>query len=126
MSTLALATMLLGGCASITSHTSNSAMNHLEQANHKIDASEARCVSEAETSSNWQIENLASGLDSLADPQISSLTEQRDRMIAACKSIATQKREALASNERAEYQAHGDAERNHLPLIMIMAGSGPH
>ena len=125
MRMLALAAVVIVGCATRTTLSPGSNHDHLEHESRKIDRSEQACIHNASTWSNQQIARITDAPGPSRDRQMRKLADERARMVSQCQAIANRKREALSSDERAAYRRRAQEERNRASLMTILTTSGP-
>ncbi len=124
MKKLALAVMLVAGCAATGAPGPDPKVNDLERQSREIAARARQCVLAANKHSKD-----ATGPNGAAQPSglsAPSGKEQRDREISQCEAAQARENEELSSRERKEYQLQADQERDHTALMMILTTSRPH
>jgi hypothetical protein len=128
MRVLVIAAALLAGCASTRTRPPgpDPRIARLEQDIQKIDESENRCISEAVTSSDRQIESTGAGTGAFADHQTQKLADDRDGRVFECRVKAEREREDLTARERADYETHVQEEHDRNSLMTILTTSRPH
>ncbi len=127
MKMLALAAVVIVGCSTAGTMTTNSdsRLADIERANQKIDTGEQQCIDDVRIRIDDELARIAGTPDASTDRQIQTLADERKRMILECQDHADQLKEKLTSDERAEYQAREQEERDRNSLMAILTVSGP-
>lgn len=127
MKMLALAAVVIAGCSTAGTMTTNSdsRLADMERANQKIDKGEQQCIDDVRIRIDDELARIAGTLQASTDRRIQKLADERERTILECQDRADQLREKLTSDERAEYQAREHEERDRNSLMAILTVSGP-
>jgi uncharacterized protein with LGFP repeats len=127
MKSLALAAIVIAGCATspATASRPDPSFDLLGQQSWKIEEHENWCINETIRQNDKEFPQIGGTPDSFTALEIQRLTDERDRAIYQCQASADRQRDALSSQDRAEYQARAQEERDHSDLVMILTASGP-
>jgi len=128
MKVLALAAVVIAGCATGTAMTSNPdpGFDHLERAIQKIDDGEKRCVDDITMRTSPEFAQMAGAPDASSDPRMRRQVDEDNRAIRTCQDHADRLREQMTSDERAAYQAREQEGRDRNSLMMILTASRPN
>jgi hypothetical protein len=126
MKRLALAAMLLAGCAAATVATTgrDAKVKELEEKSREIAIRAQQCVMTAVKRTDDEMERTR-GPDSSTKLRLQLAKDEREREILECKAAETRENEELFSNERKEYVLQAEQERDRNALIMILTTSRP-
>jgi hypothetical protein len=115
MRVIALAAILLVGCATQTAGTSST---NLDQAQGSLDRSEARCIEEVVTRADDQMGDVVMTLGPLTEFEIQAVLLKRADAAGQCQTLAERGQEGVAARERASYESAEAADRK-LPLPVL-------
>ena len=108
--------ILLVGCAAQTPDTSVAAKSNLEQAEHRLDQKEDKCIEEAAMSDDAVTSSVVMPLGALNPLEIQSLYFKRD--VSQCVANANRARETLAEDDRTLYE-NAEALDRKVPLPVL-------
>ena len=124
MKRLALAAMLLAGCA-VATPGRDAKFKELEEKSREIANRAKQCVVAAVKRSGDEVERTKAP-DSSTKLRERIAKDEREREISECKSAEARENEELFSNERKEYVLQAEQEHDRNALIMILTTSRPH
>ncbi len=121
-----VAVILMAGCAASNSWDvdSDPKLAQLEKQRLSLDASEKRCIDEAQVRSRDKMAGMASGPDAPVESQPQGADDERDREISQCRAWADQENANIAEQERNEYELQAQQERSRA-LFMAVITSPP-
>ncbi len=126
MKQLALvAVILIAGCASTHTSTSDSdpKLAQLEKKRQSLDESEKQCVDDAMKRSDDGIASIAVTPDASLKSQTQKINNARDREISQCHALADHENAQIAEQERVEYEAQEQQERNRSAFFAVLTTS---
>ncbi len=126
---LALVTViLLAGCASSNSWNvdSDPKLAQLEKKRLALDASEKRCIDEAQVRSRDKMAGMAATPDASPESQPQEADRERDREISQCRAWADQENANIAEQERNEYELQAQQESSRAFFMAVITTSGSH
>ena len=116
---LGITAILFLGCATGQPRSSSTAGKlSLEQAEQRVDQSEEKCIEDTATRADSQLSNIVTSLGALGQMQVRAVFLQRDYAWSQCLVSADQGREAIAVQERAQYQNVEALDRK-VPLPVL-------
>jgi hypothetical protein len=122
MRVIALAAILLVGCASRTAGTSSP--TNLDQAQQSLDRSEVRCIEEAVMRADDQMSNVVMTLGPLTQLEVQAVLLRRVDAARQCQTLAENGQEGIASRERASYE-NAEALNRGIPLPVLTWSLSP-
>jgi hypothetical protein len=127
MKRLALAAMLLAGCAATTVATPgrDAKVKELEEKSREIANRAKQCVVAAVKRSGDEMERTK-GSASSTKLRMQIAKDEREREISDCKAAEARENEELFSHDRKEYVLQAERERDRTTLMMILTTSRPH
>lgn len=129
MKKLALvATILLAGCASSNTWTTDSdpRLVQLEKKRRALDESEQQCIDQTLTRTRDEMARIAATADASVESQTQRENDERDREISQCRAWMDQENAEIAEQERNEYELQAQQERNRASFIAIVTTSRMH
>jgi hypothetical protein len=122
MRIIAIAAILLVGCASRTAGTSSP--TNLDQAQHSLDRSEMRCIEETVMRADDQMRNVVMTLGPLTQLEIQEVLLRRVEGARQCQTRAEKGEAGIASRERASYE-NAEALDRRIPLPVLTWSLSP-
>lgn len=122
MRIIAIAAILLVGCASRTAGTSSP--SNLDQAQESLDRSEVRCIEEAVIRADDQMRNVVMTLGPLTQLEIQEVLLRRVEGARQCRTLAEKGEAGIASRERASYE-NAEALDRKIPLPVLTWSLSP-
>jgi hypothetical protein len=122
MRVIAIAAILLVGCASRTAGTSSP--TNLDQAQKSLDRSEVRCIEEAVLRADDQMRNVVMTLGPLTQLEIQEVLLRRVEGARQCRTLAEKGEAGIASRERASYE-NAEALDRKIPLPVLTWSLSP-
>lgn len=122
MRIIAIAAILLVGCASRTAGTSSP--TNLDQAQESLDRSEVRCIEEAVIRADDQMRNVVMTLGPLTQLEIQEVLLRRVEGARQCRTLAEKGETGIASRERASYE-NAEALDRKIPLPVLTWSLSP-
>ena len=122
MRIIAIAAILLVGCASRTAGTSSP--TNLDQAQESLDRSEVRCIEEAVIRADDQMRNVVMTLGPLTQLEIQEVLLRRVEGARQCRTLAEKGEAGIASRERASYE-NAEALDRKIPLPVLTWSLSP-
>jgi hypothetical protein len=122
MRIIAIAAILLVGCASRTAGTSSP--TNLDQVQQSLDRSEVRCIEEAVMRADDQMRNVVMTLGPLTQLEIQEVLLRRVEGARQCQTLAENGQEGIASRERASYE-NAEALDRGIPLPVLTWSLSP-
>jgi hypothetical protein len=122
MRVIAIAAILLVGCASRTAGTSSP--TNLDQAQQSLDRSEVRCIEEAVMRADDQMRNVVMTLGPLTQLEIQEVLLRRVEGAWQCQTFAERGEAGIASRERASYE-NAEALERRIPLPVLTWSLSP-
>jgi hypothetical protein len=122
MRVIAIAAILLVGCASRTAGTSSP--TNLDQAQQSLDRSEVRCIEEAVMRADDQMSNVVMTLGPLTQLEVQAVLLRRVDAARQCQTLAENGQEGIASRERASYE-NAEALDRGIPLPILTWSLSP-
>lgn len=122
MRVIAIAAILLVGCASRTAGTSSP--TNLDQAQESLDRSEVRCIEEAVIRADDQMRNVVMTLGPLTQLEIQEVLLRRVEGARQCRTLAEKGEAGIASRERASYE-NAEALDRKIPLPVLTWSLSP-
>ena len=123
-----VAIILMAGCAASNSWNvdSDPRLAQLEKKRLALDASEKRCIDEAQVHSRDKMADMAASHDTSVESQPQGADEERDREISQCRAWADQENANIAEQERNEYELRAQQERSRALFMAVVTTSGLH
>lgn len=126
LKTLAIATVLVGGCATTTSAGKNDLrLTNLQNETQKISERERQCINETVLRSNQQIAQVATTPDAFTEARTQTVKNNRDREVSECKTKADRENAEFSARERTEYAEQAQLGHDQATLMMILTASRP-
>jgi hypothetical protein len=122
MRIIAIAAILLVGCASRTAGTSSP--TNLDQAQESLNRSEVRCIEEVVMRADDQMRNVVMTLGPLTQLEIQEVLLRRVEGARQCQTFAETGEAGIASRERASY-ANAEALDRRIPLPVLTWSLSP-
>jgi hypothetical protein len=122
MRIIAIAAILLVGCASRTAGTSSP--TNLDQAQESLNRSEVRCIEEAVMRADDQMRNVVMTLGPLTQLEIQEVLLRRVEGAWQCQTFAERGEAGIASRERASYE-NAEALERRIPLPVLTWSLSP-
>jgi hypothetical protein len=121
-----VAVILMAGCATSNSWNvdSDPKLAQLEKKRLTLDASEKRCIDEAQVRSRDKMAGMAASPDASVESQPQEA--DRDREISQCRAWADQENANIAEQERNEYELQAQQERSRALFMAVITTSGLH
>jgi hypothetical protein len=128
MKELAIAAVLLAGCASITvpGPDGSARLKQIQERSQAIAARERTCKDSVEKQTSDKIIQTQSGSDNSTESKIKNENERRHRELLECRADAQRATDELFSKERAEYESQAQEQRDRTALMMTLTTSRPH
>jgi hypothetical protein len=115
MRVIALAAILLVGCATQSAGTSST---NLDQAQESLNRSETRCIEEVVMRADDQMGDVVMTLGPLTQFEIQALLLKRADAAGQCQTLAEKGQEGVAAREQASYENAEAADRR-IPLPVL-------
>jgi len=127
MRMLALAAVLVAGCASTPARTTgpDGRITRFEQESRKIEERENQCIGGTVTPGDHGIANVATTPTGSTDLQMKKPAGEPAHRLFECRANADRERAELSARERADYQERTQEEHDRNSLMMILITSGP-
>jgi hypothetical protein len=122
MRVIAIAAILLVGCANRTAGTSSP--TNLDQVQQSLDRSEVRCIEEAVMRADDQMRNVVMTLGPLTQLEIQEVLLRRVEGARQCQTFAERGEAGIASRERASYE-NAEALERRIPLPVLTWSLSP-
>jgi hypothetical protein len=122
MRVVAIAAILLVGCATQTAGTSNP--TDLDQAQESLHRSEVRCIEEVVVRADDRMSNVVMTLGPLSEFEVHAVLLRRDDEAHQCQTLTERGQEGIASGERASYE-NAEAQDRRIPLPVLTWSLSP-
>ena len=122
MRVIAIAAILLVGCASRTAGTSSP--TNLDQAQQSLNRSEVGCIEDAVMRADDQMKNVVMTLGPLTQLEIQEVFLRRSEGARQCQILAESGQAGIASGEQASYE-NAEALDRRLPLPVLTWSLSP-
>lgn len=122
MRVIAIAAILLVGCATQTASTSTP--TNLDQAQESLNRSEVRCIEEVVMRADDQMSNVVMTLGPFTQLEIQAVLLRRVDAARQCQTLAERGQEGIASRERASYENAEELDRR-IPLPVLTWSLSP-
>jgi PBP1b-binding outer membrane lipoprotein LpoB len=122
MRVIAIAAILLVGCASRTAGTSSP--TNLDQAQESLDRSEVLCIEEAVMRADDQMRNVVMTLGALTQLEIQEVLLRRVEGARQCRTLAEKGEAGIASRERVSYE-NAEALDRKIPVPVLTWSLSP-
>jgi hypothetical protein len=122
MRVIAIAAILLIGCATRTASTSSP--TNLDQAQESLNRSEVRCIQEVVMRADDQMSNVVMTLGPFTQLEIQAVLLRRVDAARQCQTLAERGQEGIASRERASYE-NAEAMDRRIPLPVLTWSLSP-
>lgn len=127
ISGLALACLLLAGCAGATSASTSSArFQATEEKDQEIARRAEHCRNEAMEQTETKIATAAEFPDVFAEMLMQEAADSGERKLVACNAEASRESDELARREGAAYQRAARQERDFAAFMAQLTASMPH
>ncbi len=122
-----VAVILMAGCASSSSWDvdSDPKLAQLEKKRLALDASEKRCIDEAQVRSRDKMAGMAASHDTSVESQPQEEERERDRQISQCRAWADEENANIAEQERREYELQAQQERSRNLFMAVVTAPRP-
>jgi hypothetical protein len=122
MRIIAIAAILLVGCATRSAGTSSP--TNLDQTQESLNRSEAQCIEEVVTRADDQMGNVVMTMGPLTQFEIQAVLLKRADAARQCQTLAETGQEGIAARERASYQ-NAEAGDRRIPLPVLTWSLSP-
>ena len=122
MRVIAIAAILLVGCASRTAGTSSP--SNLDQTQESLSRSEVRCIEEVVMRADDQMSNVVTTLGPLTQLEIQEVLLRRAEGARQCQTLAEKGEAGIASRERASYENAEELD-SRIPLPVLTWSLSP-
>ena len=122
MRVIAIAAILLAGCATRTVDTSSP--SDLDQAQASLNRAEVRCIEEVVMRADNQMRNVVMTLGPLTQLEIQAVLLRRVEEARQCRSLAEKGQEGIGARERASYE-NAQALDQRIPLPVLTWSLSP-
>jgi hypothetical protein len=122
MRVIAIAAILLVGCATRTAGTLGP--TNLDQTQESLNRSEAQCIEEVVTRADDQMGNVVMTLGPLTQFEIQAVLLKRADAVRQCQTLVESGQEGIAARERASYE-NAEARDRRIPLPVLTWSLSP-